>query len=158
MAYMEDGVDQRSVKRGKFGPLDIYPQEEKQKEDELNPEFVKSGFKYVIPELLKEYEFHTISNDSRDDNKPGHLINIQKERNKKDSNLDNDIVRILLSIVNKREEAAINTQIELNKKQQGPPKAAQTFKPSLIFVRYLFTYLFFAQNILSTNGFHFHIR
>ena len=130
---MDDGVDQRLVKRGKFGPLDIYPQEEKQKEDDLNPDFVKSGFKYGIPDLLKEYEFHTILNDSRDD-KQTNLINIQKERNKKDSNLDNDIVRLLLSIVNKREEAAINSQIELNKKQQGPPKAAQTFKPSLIFV------------------------
>ncbi len=32
MAYMMDDVDQRSVKKGKFGPLDVYPQEEKQKE------------------------------------------------------------------------------------------------------------------------------
>ena len=138
MAYMDDGVDQRLVKRGKFGPLDIYPQWDKQKEDELNPDFVKLGFKYVIPELLKEYEFHTISNDSRDDNKPNNLINIQKERNKKDSNLDTDIVGLLLSIVNKREETAVNTQIELNKKQQGPPKAAQSFKPSLLFVYYYY--------------------
>ena len=28
---MED-IEQRLVKRGKFGPLDVYPQEEKQKE------------------------------------------------------------------------------------------------------------------------------
>lgn len=32
MAYMMDDIDQRLVKRGKFGPLDIYPQEDKQKE------------------------------------------------------------------------------------------------------------------------------
>lgn len=147
---MDDGVDQRLVKRGKFGPLDIYPQEDKQKEDDLNPEFVKSGFKYGIPDLLKEYEFHTIANDSRDDqtNKPSSLINIQKERNKKDSNLDNDIVRLLLSIVNKREEAAVNSQTELNKKQQGPPKPAQTFKPSLIFVIYKLLFFFSLNSIL----------
>lgn len=139
---MDDGVDQRSVKRGKFGPLDIYPQEDKQKEDDLNPDFVKSGFKYVIPELLKEYEYHTISNDTREDQKQTNLINIQKERNKKDSTLDNDIVRLLLSIVNKREEAVINSQIELNKKQQGPPKIAANFKPNLILVyRHIFIIL-----------------
>jgi len=32
MAYMMDEVDQKSVKKGKFGPLDVYPQEEKQRE------------------------------------------------------------------------------------------------------------------------------
>jgi hypothetical protein len=31
MAYLDD-IDQRLVKRGKFGPLDVYPQEERQKE------------------------------------------------------------------------------------------------------------------------------
>lgn len=31
MAYLDD-VDQRQVKRGKFGALDVYPQEEKQRE------------------------------------------------------------------------------------------------------------------------------
>jgi hypothetical protein len=31
MAYLDD-IDQRLVKKGKFGPLDVYPQEEKQKE------------------------------------------------------------------------------------------------------------------------------
>jgi hypothetical protein len=31
MAYVED-IDIKSVKKGKFGPLDVYPQEEKQKE------------------------------------------------------------------------------------------------------------------------------
>ncbi len=31
MSYFDD-IDQRQLKRGKFGPLDVYPQEEKQKE------------------------------------------------------------------------------------------------------------------------------
>ena len=31
MSYAED-IDTKSVKKGKFGPLDVYPQEEKQRE------------------------------------------------------------------------------------------------------------------------------
>ena len=31
MAYMDD-IEQKHVKRGKFGPLDVYPQEDRQKE------------------------------------------------------------------------------------------------------------------------------
>jgi hypothetical protein len=31
MSYFDD-IDQRQLKRGKFGPLDVYPQEDKQKE------------------------------------------------------------------------------------------------------------------------------
>jgi hypothetical protein len=31
MAYLDD-IDQRQVKKGKFGPLDVFPQEEKQRE------------------------------------------------------------------------------------------------------------------------------
>lgn len=32
MAFSIDDVDLKHLKKGKFGPLDIYPQEEKQKE------------------------------------------------------------------------------------------------------------------------------
>lgn len=32
MAFMMEDVDLKHVKKGKFGPMDIYPQEEKQKE------------------------------------------------------------------------------------------------------------------------------
>jgi hypothetical protein len=31
MAYLDD-IDQRLVKKGKFGPLDVFPQEDKQRE------------------------------------------------------------------------------------------------------------------------------
>ncbi len=82
---------------------------------------MKSGFKYVIPELLKEFEFHGICKDSQLSSNP---------------NFDNDVVRLLMSVVNKREENALNTQIELNKKQQAPQKSQQTFRPNqLILVR-----------------------
>lgn len=118
MAYMDD-IEQRHLKRGKFGPLDVYPQEDRQKEDELSAEFVKSGFKYLMPELLREYEFQGVVKDQS-------LIN--------NPNLDTDAIRLLLQIVNKKEEASINSQVEANKKQQGPPKASQTFRPSLILI------------------------
>ena len=118
MAYMED-VDVKHVKKGKFGPLDVYPQEDKQKEDELSAEFVKAGFKYLMPELLRENEYQGLVKDTN-------VIHNQ--------NFDNDVVRLLLQIVNKKEESAINSQIEANKKQQGPPKIAQTFRPSLILI------------------------
>lgn len=72
-----------------------------------------------MPELLREYEFQGVVKDQS-------LIN--------NPNLDADVVRLLLQIVNKKEEASINTQAEANKKQQGPPKAAQTFRPSLILI------------------------
>ena len=81
----------------------------------MSTEFVKSGFKYVIPELLKEFEFHGICKDS-------HLST--------NANFDNDVVRLLMSVVNKREENAINAQIEHNKKQQAPQKSQQTFRPN----------------------------
>ena len=85
----------------------------------MSPEFVKSGFKYVIPELLKDYEFHSIAKDHQLTNNP---------------NFDNDVVRISLAIVNKREDAAAQNQLEAGKKQQAPPKTIQTFRPSLILV------------------------
>ncbi len=85
----------------------------------MSTEFVKSGFKYVIPELLKEHEFHGISKDSNLTINP---------------NFDNDVIRMLLSIVNKRDEVALNNQIEFNKKQQLPAKLQQTFRPSPILV------------------------
>ena len=111
-----DDVEQRLVKRGKFGPLDIYPQEDKQKEDELSSDFVKMGFKYVFPELLKDYEFHSINKDP----------NLSKN-----PNLDGDVVRTLLAIINKREENVVKN--ELHKKQQVPQKS-QSFRPNLILV------------------------
>jgi len=114
-----DDIEQKHLKRGKFGPLDVYPQEDRQKEDELSAEFVKSGFKYLMPELLREYEFQGVVKDQS-------LIN--------NPNLDTDAIRLLLQIVNKKEEASINSQVEATKKQQGPPKAAQTFRPSLILI------------------------
>ena len=118
---MLEDIEQKLVKRGKFGPLDIYPQEDKQKEDELSTDFVKSGFKYVIPELLRENEFNSISKDS-------HLIN--------NPNFETDVIRVLMSVVNKKEEAVVNNQIEFNKKQQAAQKSQQTFRPStLILVR-----------------------
>ena len=72
-----------------------------------------------MPELLREHEFQGVVKDQS-------LIN--------NPNLDTDVVRLLLQIVNKKEESSINSQIEANKKQQGPPKAAQTFRPSLILI------------------------
>ena len=78
---------------------------------------MKSGFKYVIPELLKEYEFHGISKDSHLSNNPA---------------FDTDVIRILLSVVNKKEDNIVNSQIELNKKQQATQKSQQTFRPSTL--------------------------
>lgn len=118
MAYLDD-IDQRSVRRGRFGPLDVYPQEERQKEDELSSEFVKSGFKYVIPELLREYEYHCIFKDQ-----PTQLFTNNPE-------FDNDVVRSLVNIVNRREEIETNTQIDANTRR---PRVSQNFRPSLILV------------------------
>ncbi len=73
----------------------------------------------MIPELLREHEFQGIAKDQP-------LLN--------NSNFDNDVVKLLLQIVNKKEESSINSQIEANKKQLAPPKAAQTFRPSLILI------------------------
>ena len=116
-----DDVDVRNVKKGKFGPLDVYPQEEKQKEDELSAEFVKNGFKYQIPDLLREFEFHGISKEQV-------LAN-------NNSTFDYDVVRVLLQIVNKREESSAQGQIDAGKNKQIPPKTTQTFRPSLSYVR-----------------------
>ncbi len=80
---------------------------------------MRSGFKYVIPDLIKEYEFHGTTKDNYQNSNP---------------NFENDVLRALLSIVNKREEVAVNNQVEFNKKQQAPPKSQQTFKPSLLLV------------------------
>ncbi|CAF0769772.1 unnamed protein product, partial [Brachionus calyciflorus] len=102
---------------GKLGPLDVYPQEDKQREDELSAEFVRSGFKNQIPDLLCEYEYQSIGKDQTISN---------------NSNFDNDVVRALLQIVNKKEESAVNAQIETSKKQSVPAKISQTFRPSLI--------------------------
>ncbi len=45
MAYIEDS-ESKHVKRGKFGPLDLYPQEDKQKEVDFYIVFIyKSLFK-----------------------------------------------------------------------------------------------------------------
>jgi hypothetical protein len=118
MAYMDD-VDIRNVKKGKFGPLDVYPQEEKQKEDELSGEFVKNGFKYQIPDLLREFEFQGIPKD---------------QLSSTSTSFDNDVVRVLLQIVNKREETSAQGQIDLGKNKQIVPKTTQTFRPSLSFI------------------------
>lgn len=85
----------------------------------MNFDFVKSGFKYQIPDLLKEFEYQGLGKEHPLTTNP---------------NFDNDIIRVLLQIVNKRDEASINSQIEAGKKQQGPPKPNQSFRPSLIFV------------------------
>ena len=92
---------------------------------------MRSGFKYVIPDLIKEYEFHGTTKDNYQNSNP---------------NFENDVLRALLSIVNKREEVAVNNQIEFNKKQQAPPKSQQTFKPSLLLVNFDFSNAF--ENIL----------
>lgn len=112
-----DDVDTKHVKRGKFGPLDVYPQEDKQKEDELSTDFVRLGFKYQIPDLLRDYEYMSVS---------------REQPISTSTNFDNDVVRVLLQIVNKREEASVNNQIEASKKQAVPAKVTQTFRPSLI--------------------------
>ncbi len=39
MAYLDD-FELKQLKKGKFGPLDVYPQEEKQKEVELTIKFI----------------------------------------------------------------------------------------------------------------------
>jgi hypothetical protein len=118
MAYLDD-IDQRFVRRGRFGPLDVYPQEERQREDELSSEFVKSGFKYVIPELLREFEYHGIYKDQ-----PNQIFTNNPD-------FDNDVVKSLINIVNRREEMETNTQIEVNARR---PRVSQNFRPSLILV------------------------
>ncbi len=90
--------------------------------DELSSEFVKSGFKYVIPDLLREHEYQGLNKDHSHNN---------------NASFDNDVVKLLLQIVNKKEESSLNSQIEANKKQLGPPKSAQTFRPSLTLVKIL---------------------
>lgn len=80
---------------------------------------MKNGFKYQLPELLRDHEYQGLLKDQPLTTNP---------------NFDSDVVRLLLQIVNKREDIAINSQIEASKKQQGPPKLAQAFKPSLILV------------------------
>lgn len=87
-----DDYDLKHIKKGKFGPLDVYPQEEKQKEDELNPEFVKNGFKYVIPDLLREYEFQGLGKEQP-------LTQSQT--------FDSDIMRALLHMVARREDSSL---------------------------------------------------
>ncbi|RNA31995.1 mediator of RNA polymerase II transcription subunit 12 [Brachionus plicatilis] len=116
MNFTED-LDSKPLKKGKLGPLDIYPQEEKQREDELTSEFVRSGFRNQIPELLSEYEYQSIGKD---------------QPISTNSNFDNDVIRVLLQIVNKKEESNVNSQIEASKKQSLPAKTSQSFRPSLI--------------------------
>lgn len=75
---------------------------------------------------MKEFEFHGICKDSHLSTNP---------------NFDNDVVRLFMSVVNKREETMINAQIELNKKQQAPQKSQQTFRPNqliLVSIKYYF--------------------
>lgn len=43
------GYEKRPLKRPRLGPPDVYPQELKQKEDELTPSNVKHGFSTVSP-------------------------------------------------------------------------------------------------------------
>jgi hypothetical protein len=121
MAYLDD-IDQRQVKRGKFGPLDVYPQEERQREDELSGEFVKNGFKYAMPELLKESEYQGA-----------------KEAFLASASLEADIYKNLMAIVMKREEA--NTFNDAVKKQNL--KQTNPFKSSPILVRFLRRFSFF---------------
>lgn len=116
MAYLDD-IDQRIVKRSKFGPLDVYPQEERQKEDELSYDYVKGGFKYVLPELLKESEFSSFYKD-----------------HSSTGSFDADVLKCLTAIVHKREETNINNQIEASKKIQATQRLNQTYKPNPIYV------------------------
>ena len=118
MNFIEE-LDLKPLKRGKLGPLDVYPQEEKQREDELTSEFLRAGFRNQIPELLSEYEYQSIGKD-------------QPNSVSTNSNFDNDVIKVLLQIVNKKEEANINNQIEASKKQAMPAKTSQAFRPSLI--------------------------
>lgn len=116
---MED-LDQKHVKKNRFGPMDVYPQEERQKEDELNAEFVKMGFKYPIPDVLKECEFQGIGGrDNQVVNNPA---------------FETDVVRMLLQIVNKKDETMALSQMETSKNKQISSKTAQSFRASLIYV------------------------
>lgn len=42
------------LKKPRLGVPDVYPQEAKQKEDELNPNNVKNGFQ-ALPQISEEY-------------------------------------------------------------------------------------------------------
>ncbi len=70
--------------------------------------------------MLRDNEFHSALREQSFSNNP---------------NLENDVMRTLVQIINKREEANINNQSEANKKQQVPIKTPQqTFRPSLILI------------------------
>jgi hypothetical protein len=92
--------------------------------DELSADFVKGGFKYYIPEIVKEAEFGGIVRTDQP-------LNINP-------NFDSDALRLLISIANKKEEASMSgTQMsgDAGKKQQAPPKLIMpTFRPSLILI------------------------
>lgn len=81
---------------------------------------VKSGFKYFIPELLKEHEFLGFKD--------------QRDSAQITASLDPEVLRHLTSIVTKREETNANSQIEANKKAPALPKQQHTYRPSLILV------------------------
>lgn len=51
---MKFSPEKRSLKRPRLGPPDVYPQEAKQKEDELTTVNVKHGFA-TMPQLTDEF-------------------------------------------------------------------------------------------------------
>ncbi|XP_012157623.1 mediator of RNA polymerase II transcription subunit 12 isoform X2 [Ceratitis capitata] len=64
--------EKRPLKRSRLGPPDVYPQEAKQREDELTPTNVKHGFA-TTPPLADE--FGTAHNSNMNANKVGSFIN-----------------------------------------------------------------------------------
>lgn len=64
--------EKRPLKRARLGPPDVYPQEAKQREDELTPTNVKHGFA-TTPPLADE--FGTAHNSNMNASKVGSFIN-----------------------------------------------------------------------------------
>lgn len=54
MLYNHIAPEPRPLKRPRFGVPDVYPQEPKQREDELNPSNVKNGFQ-ALQQISEEF-------------------------------------------------------------------------------------------------------
>lgn len=54
MLYNHIAPEPRPLKRPRFGVPDVYPQEAKQREDELNPSNVKNGFQ-ALQQISEEF-------------------------------------------------------------------------------------------------------
>lgn len=80
------------LKKPRLGVPDVYPQEAKQKEDELNPNNVKNGFQ-ALPQISEEYGTARNCNvtlskvNAYFSSISGNLLMIQKE--KKENNTRN---------------------------------------------------------------------